>query len=104
YGGEEFTVVFPGKTVEEVEHELERLRSLVENSPLVLRSADRPKKKPKNPKRPGKSKNPSVNVTVSIGAATKSRRDEHWERVMKRADQALYQAKEKGRNQVCRAS
>ena len=104
YGGEEFTVVFPGKTVEQVEHELERLRSLVENSPLVLRSADRPKKKPKNPKRPGKTKNPSVNVTVSIGAATKSRRDEHWERVMKRADQALYQAKEKGRNQVCRAS
>src|SRR5690606_29045997 len=37
YGGEEFTVVFPGKTVEQVGHELERLRTLVENSPLVLR-------------------------------------------------------------------
>jgi diguanylate cyclase (GGDEF)-like protein len=103
YGGEEFTVVFPGKTVEEVESELERLRGLVENSPLVLRSADRPKKKPKKPERGSKKNKPSVNVTVSIGAATR-KRDEHWERVMKRADQALYEAKEKGRNRVCRAS
>lgn len=103
YGGEEFTVVFPGKTVEQVEPELERLRGLVENSPLVLRSADRPKKKPKNPNRGAKKKNPSVSVTVSVGAATR-KRDEHWERVMKRADEALYKAKEKGRNQVCRAS
>lgn len=102
YGGEEFTVVFPGKTVEQVEPELERLRTLVEGSPLVLRSPDRPKQKPKALKKRGK-KQPSVSVTVSIGAATRTR-DEHWERVMKRADQALYKAKENGRNQVCRAS
>ena len=102
YGGEEFTVVFPGKTAEQVVPELERLRSLVEGSPLVLRSADRPSKKPKAPKR-SKKKSPSVNVTISIGAATR-KRDEHWERVMKRADLALYKAKEEGRNRVCQAS
>lgn len=102
YGGEEFTLVFPGKTAEEVSEELERLRTLVEKSPLVLRSPDRPRKKPKKPTKSSKKK-PSVNVTVSIGAATRQR-DEHWERVMKRADQALYKAKEEGRNRVCRAS
>lgn len=102
YGGEEFTVVFPGKRAEDVLEELERLRNLVENSPLVLRSADRPKKKPKKPTK-RKKKNPSVNVTISIGAATR-RSNEHWERVMKRADQALYKAKEEGRNRVCEAS
>lgn len=102
YGGEEFTLVFPGKTAEEVEEELERLRTLVERSPLVLRSPDRPRKKPKKPARSSKKKS-AVNVTISIGAATRQR-DEHWERVMKRADQALYKAKEQGRNRVCRAS
>lgn len=103
YGGEEFTVVFPGKTADEVTPELERLRTLVENSPMVLRAADRPEKKPKAPKRAKKKKNPSVNVTISVGAATR-KQDEHWERVMKRADQALYKAKEEGRNRVCQAS
>jgi diguanylate cyclase (GGDEF)-like protein len=102
YGGEEFTVVFPGKTSDQITPELERLRKLVEESPLVLRGADRPKKKPKTPRKRSK-KNPSVNVTISIGAATR-KRDEHWERVMKRADQALYKAKEEGRNRVCEAS
>lgn len=102
YGGEEFTVVFPGRTVDEVEPELERLRELVENSPLVLRGDDRPKKKPKTPKKT-KKKKPSVHVTISVGAATRHS-NEHWERVMKRADKALYQAKEEGRNRVCRAS
>lgn len=102
YGGEEFTVVFPGKTAEEVTPELERLRELVENSPMVLRSDDRPKKKPKKPTR-SKKKKPSVHVTISVGAATR-RNNERWDRVMKRADQALYKAKEEGRNRVCQAS
>jgi diguanylate cyclase (GGDEF)-like protein len=102
YGGEEFTVVFPGKRSEEVVDELERLRELVEQSPLVLRSPDRPRKKPNNPSR-SKRKKPSVSVTISIGAATRTK-NEHWERVMKRADRALYKAKEEGRNRVCQAS
>lgn len=104
YGGEEFTLLFPGKSSEQVSEELERIRGLVEASPLVIRGKDRPTKKPKKMERKSsKSGNPSVSVTVSIGAATR-RPSETWERVMKRADQALYKAKEGGRNQVSQAS
>ena len=109
YGGEEFTLVFPGKSTDQVSEELERLRHLVESSPLYLRGDDRPKEKPKKAaggkagKAAGKKKAPSVGVTVSIGVATR-RPTETWERVMKRADQALYKAKQAGRNQVSEAS
>jgi diguanylate cyclase (GGDEF)-like protein len=106
YGGEEFTLLFPGKTTEQVSTELERLRQLVESSPLILRGQDRPKEKPTQRKaaKAGKAKKkpPSVGVTVSIGVATR-RNAEPWDRVMKRADQALYKAKEAGRNQISEA-
>lgn len=109
YGGEEFTLLFPGKGVEEVHEELDRLRCLVEASPLFLRSEKRPTKAPKSSVRRASKKGkasakaPSVGVTVSIGVAT-NRTSESWQKVMKRADQALYRAKEAGRNQVERAS
>lgn len=104
YGGEEFTLLFPGKTLEQVQSELERIRQLVESSPLVLRSETRPKDKPKKaPPKKAKAKQASVGVTISVGVATR-RTAEPWDKVMKRADQALYQAKEAGRNQVAVAS
>lgn len=111
YGGEEFTIVFPGRSLDEVGEELERLRQLVESSPLYLRGQDRPKDKPKKTQAAGRKsgkgasakKAPSVGVTVSIGVATR-RPSETWEKVMKRADQALYKAKQAGRNQVAEAS
>lgn len=113
YGGEEFTLFFPSKSLEQVVEELERLRALVEATPLYLRGEDRPKKKPKGSAQMGAKrrkvsgkamvKKPSVGVTVSIGVAT-SRPAETWQKVMKRADTALYKAKEGGRNQVAQAS
>lgn len=109
YGGEEFTLLFPGKSTDQVQDELERIRQLVESSPLYLRSENRPKDKPKQTAAKGgraakkPKKPPSVGVTVSIGVATR-RTGEAWDRVMKRADQALYKAKEGGRNQVSEAS
>jgi diguanylate cyclase (GGDEF)-like protein len=106
YGGEEFTLLFPGKPLDQVAEELERIRRLVESSPLVLRSHDRPKEKPRKSavaSAKGKKRPASVGVTVSIGAATR-RPAETWDKVMKRADQALYKAKENGRNQVSQAS
>ncbi len=106
YGGEEFTLFFPGKTVDQIREELERIRILVESSPLYLRSDNRPAAKPKkatSKKSKAPKKRPSVGVTVSIGVAT-GLSSEPWDKVMKRADQALYKAKESGRNQVAQAS
>lgn len=103
YGGEEFTLYFPGKKTEEVTDELERIRELVENSPMVLRSENRPQKKPKKVSKKSSKKNKSVSVTISIGAAS-NKGPEAWQKVLKRADIALYDAKEGGRNRVSAAS
>ena len=103
YGGEEFTLYFPGKKTEEVTDELERIRELVENSPMVLRSENRPQKKPKKVSKKSAKKKKTVSVTISIGAAT-SKGPEAWQKVLKRADVALYDAKEGGRNRISAAS
>lgn len=47
------------------------------------------------------SKGEIVRVTVSIGVAIYSGEDDNLERLMKRADDALYQAKDMGRDRVC---
>ena len=41
-----------------------------------------------------------LNITVSLGVATTLSADEDVEDLIKRADLALYDAKERGRNQV----
>lgn len=98
YGGEEFTVLFAGKRASECEAELEALRESVERATFRLRGGDRPKKKPVAGK--GRKKGAGeLSVTVSIGAA-ESRRGAGPDAVLRAADQALYRAKEAGRNRV----
>ncbi|MEW6283377.1 MAG: GGDEF domain-containing protein [Candidatus Eremiobacterota bacterium] len=99
YGGEEFTVVFPGKTLEEAWEPLEELRETIEATPMVLRSPDRPRKKPRTV-RPDPRPMKRVSVTISIGVAEKGSRLPTPESVLKAADKALYRAKKNGRNQV----
>jgi diguanylate cyclase (GGDEF)-like protein len=99
YGGEEFTVLFPGIDAATATPHLEALRQAIEQARLTLRGADRPKRKPKAPaaaKRPAKE----VSVTVSIGVAEMSERHRDPEEVIKAADKALYKAKKAGRNRV----
>ena len=104
YGGEEFTVVFPGKGIGEAVPFLEALRENVEAYRIALRAADRPGKKAKGRKRQrgGWRGKRSVSVTISIGAAERDERLAAPEEVVQAADRALYRAKEKGRNQVSR--
>lgn len=97
YGGEEFSVVFNGKNSEDAIPHLEALRENIANTPFVINRASRRKSDNKIKR----SKNRSVNVTVSIGVAdSKSDASSPWD-VLKLADKALYRAKGKGRNRVC---
>ncbi|MCJ2377163.1 GGDEF domain-containing protein [Vibrio sp. ZSDZ34] len=101
YGGEEFTILFKGKTTKECKRDLEELREEIQHYEMVLRDTSaRPDKASDGAARRGISnKTKSVNVTISIGAAD-SRTTRDPEAVMKLADNALYKAKEQGRNRV----
>lgn len=80
YGGEEFLLVLPGTDVDGAVILADRIRSGVE----ALCFDPEGKK-----------------VTVSAGVACWDGDDKGWEEMVSRADQALYQAKESGRNRVC---
>ena len=97
YGGEEFTVVFPGKTAEEAFIHLDALRQNIEDSGFTIRAKDRPKKKNATKKRGGGKR---VSVTISIGVSERSDKHTTPDAVTKAADQALYRAKNGGRNCV----
>jgi diguanylate cyclase (GGDEF)-like protein len=99
YGGEEFCVLFPGQSVQDVIPHLEILRRAVEASSLTLRGPDRPVKKPKTPTSHDTPRQ-SVSVTVSIGVAEGKDRTTNPQEVIKAADEALYRAKNAGRNMV----
>ncbi|MGD2136104.1 MAG: GGDEF domain-containing protein [Gemmatimonadales bacterium] len=99
YGGEEFAVLFAGKGTDDALPHLEGLREAVEAEPFALRGADRPKETPERPRR-SKAKKKSLTVTVSIGAAQPTDRNTPAVDVVRAADQALYRAKQAGRNRV----
>ena len=103
YGGEEFTILFPGRVREEARPHLEAVRATIEASKFSVRSWKRPRKKPEGAERKpkGKKKRPrKLSVTVSIGLADTSGKASTVDALFKKADQALYKAKEAGRNQV----
>ncbi|MES9969095.1 MAG: GGDEF domain-containing protein [Candidatus Thiodiazotropha sp.] len=83
YGGEEFTVLLPETDIFNALDIAQSIHQSVANLILVKRST--------------KEKLPAV--TVSVGAAS-FRQGESPENLLERADQALYQAKESGRNQI----
>ncbi|WP_127470951.1 GGDEF domain-containing protein [Thiomicrorhabdus aquaedulcis] len=85
YGGEEFTVVFKGKHVAMAEAEMNRLREALEQAPLEFMSQE---------------EYVTTQVTMSVGIALAQSHLNAPQAVLKKADEALYLAKQSGRNLV----
>ncbi len=100
YGGEEFTLLFAGKTVDEVAEAIEDVRKRLAERPFTIRDENRPKRKPKKSARIKSKRAPSTAVTVSIGVAASLQRTDTAKEVIKTADERLYNAKKAGRNRV----
>ncbi|MBA6391756.1 GGDEF domain-containing protein [Colwellia sp. BRX10-3] len=97
YGGEEFTIVFPGKTTEQALPALEAVRQAVEDYKIVIRQEQRKTKQARSDKKGSQVK--TVSVTISIGLAERASKL-NFEQTLKLADEALYRAKKSGRNNV----
>lgn len=100
YGGEEFTVVFPGKSGAEAAGQLEKIRGAVAAADFTLRKPERPKRGSKGRGNYKRADPKKIGVTISIGAASRGDRITKPEQVIKKADLALYKAKNAGRNRV----
>jgi len=86
-GGEEIVVVLPDTGRDAASHVAERIREKVESQPFAIQNGIR-----------------NIKVTVSVGVAHRRAGDASSADMMKRADDALYQAKASGRNRVIVAS
>jgi two-component system, cell cycle response regulator len=83
YGGEEFVVVMPDTALVDAERIAERIRLHVAGSPFrVMAGAE------------------LLTVTISIGVAATVGEGDRPEALLKRADEAVYEAKAGGRNRV----
>jgi diguanylate cyclase len=81
YGGEEFIVILPETDGEIAKEAAERMRSIVEKIEFL-------------------HKKEQVKITISIGVTQVMPSDETHEAIFHRTDQAMYKAKNSGRNRV----
>ncbi len=103
YGGEEFCVVFPRRTIEDAVEPLERVREEIANYNMSLRDRNlRPMRAREGNRKRGATRLGSnqVSVTISAGIAARSAEHPDAETVIAAADKKLYQAKRAGRNRL----
>ncbi|MCP4596984.1 GGDEF domain-containing protein [Neptuniibacter sp.] len=99
YGGEEFTLVFPGKNEAEALPYIEQLRETIANYPMHIRNQNRPEDNEQGQKlRKNAPETEVVSVTISIGFCEKTAELTDPQAVIKKADEALYTSKKNGRN------
>lgn len=98
YGGEEFLIVFRGRSARQSAPFVESLRATIAEEGFVMRDSDRPLRKRPSSEAPDASRR--VSISLSIGVAERSTRHSTPELVLDAADEALYRAKEAGRNCV----
>lgn len=99
YGGEEFTLLFPGKSVEQCVQHMEAVRLAIEQYRMQLRDKQsRPRDDREGKQRRAGKAASEVSVTVSMGVAERQAEQRTPQEVIKEADKALYSAKAAGRN------
>ena len=103
YGGEEFTLVFPRKSINQVIPHVEVLRRNIADYSIALRGQDRPQHPPKKNQASKATKAKTVSVTCSFGVAERSPENNDFNKILKQADVALYAAKKAGRNCIQQA-
>ena len=81
YGGEEFALILPTNNKQETAPLAERIRKSIEEKEIL-----------------------SHNFTISIGIASFPQDSLDKEKLVKKADQALYEAKRRGKNRIALAS
>lgn len=86
YGGEEILIIAPNTTATMALTLAERLRRHIETHELVLSSEP--------------ARRQAVRITISVGVASLSSDMTNSEQLVGRADEALYRAKQEGRNRV----
>jgi diguanylate cyclase (GGDEF)-like protein len=83
FGGEEFVALLPNTALNRAHDLAERLRRGIASSRIQANNGD------------------CFSLTVSIGAASFDQTVVDFEHLLSRADEALFAAKNAGRNQVC---
>jgi diguanylate cyclase (GGDEF)-like protein len=86
YGGEEFLILLPRTTLERAYRTAERIRQAIEIYEF-----------------PARESQPEGRVTMSLGVASLPRHAQDGQELVHRADEALYAAKQAGRNRVLSA-
>ena len=101
YGGEEFSVLFPDRDAAGAAPHLEAVRAAIERYNMAVRGERRPAA-PEDAASLRQNTRPqkTLSVTVSIGLAAPEGELRTPAQVLKAADEALYRAKQAGRNRL----